>query len=75
LNNKTIELCQYNGTRRIEILKKSQKLQYTTVGKNENNRKELKPTTTKETIPKRILQYKQLGKNDKIITTEAHNAL
>ena len=50
-------------------------MQYTRAGKNGNKRKELKPTTTKETIPKRILQYKQLGKNDKIITTEAHSAV
>ena len=43
--------------------------------KNENNRKELKPTTTKETIPKRAVEYKQLGKYGKIITTEERNTM
>jgi hypothetical protein len=43
--------------------------------KNENNRKELNPTITKETIPRRVLQYKKLVSNDKIITIKAHNAM
>ena len=51
---------------------KELKLQNTREGKNENNRTELKPTTTKGTMSKRVVDYKQLGESNKIITAEAH---